>query len=113
MRAFATHRTRSLLLVVLLATPLALTGTRANAQVSPLWDHYKVYFTPPFPAYPSGHATFTTFTTFARPRRSALAPRDEPLYAQVSPGNASSLRAVLAAGYRAIGSEVLFGSEYA
>ncbi|MEY2571056.1 MAG: hypothetical protein QOE63_1406 [Acidimicrobiaceae bacterium] len=43
----------------------------------------------------------------------ALAPRDEALFAQVSPGNASSLRAVLAAGYRAIGSEVLFGSEYA
>jgi hypothetical protein len=54
MRAFATHRTRSLLLVVLLAAPLALTGTRANAQVSPLWDHYKVYFVPPFPVPPLG-----------------------------------------------------------
>jgi hypothetical protein len=39
-----------------------------------------------------------------------LAPRDEPLFAQVSPGNARSLRAFLAAGFRPIGSEVLFHS---
>jgi len=32
----------------------------------------------------------------------------EPLFAQVSPGNASSLRAFLAAGYRPLGAEVLF-----
>jgi GNAT superfamily N-acetyltransferase len=37
-----------------------------------------------------------------------LVPADEPLFAQVSPGNAQSLRAFLAAGYRPIGSEVLF-----
>jgi hypothetical protein len=37
-----------------------------------------------------------------------LGPADEPLFAQVSPGNAASLRAFLAAGYRPIGSEVLF-----
>jgi GNAT superfamily N-acetyltransferase len=37
-----------------------------------------------------------------------LAPPAEPLFAQVTPGNAASLRAFLAAGYRPIGSEVLF-----
>jgi len=36
-----------------------------------------------------------------------LAP-DEPLFAQVAPGNVASLRAFLAAGYRPIGAEVLF-----
>jgi hypothetical protein len=33
---------------------------------------------------------------------------DEPVFVQVSPGNAASLRAVLAAGYRPLGGEVLF-----
>jgi hypothetical protein len=37
-----------------------------------------------------------------------LVPQDEPLFAQVTPGNVASLRAFLAAGYRPIGSEVLF-----
>jgi RimJ/RimL family protein N-acetyltransferase len=37
-----------------------------------------------------------------------LIPHDEPLFAQVTPGNVASLRAFLAAGYRPIGSEVLF-----
>jgi hypothetical protein len=37
-----------------------------------------------------------------------LVPRDEPLFAQVAPGHARSLRACLAAGYRPIGSEILF-----
>ena len=37
-----------------------------------------------------------------------LVPAGEPLFAQVAPGNAASLRAFLAAGYRPIGSEVLF-----
>ena len=32
----------------------------------------------------------------------------EPLFAQVSPGNSASVRAVLAAGYQPVGSEVLF-----
>jgi len=36
-----------------------------------------------------------------------LAPPGEPLFAQVAPGNAASLRAFLAAGYRPIGAEVL------
>ncbi|HXM55375.1 MAG TPA: hypothetical protein VOB72_08295, partial [Candidatus Dormibacteraeota bacterium] len=36
-----------------------------------------------------------------------LAPAGEPVFVQVSPGNAASLRVVLAAGYRPIGSEVL------
>ena len=38
----------------------------------------------------------------------SLVADDEPLFAQVAPGNASSLRAFLAAGYRPIGAEVLF-----
>jgi GNAT superfamily N-acetyltransferase len=38
----------------------------------------------------------------------ALAPDGEALFAQVSPGNVASLRAFLRAGYRPIGSEVLF-----
>ena len=38
----------------------------------------------------------------------ALLPPEEPLFAQVSPGNAQSLRAFLAAGYRPIGAEILF-----
>jgi hypothetical protein len=37
-----------------------------------------------------------------------LVPPGELLFAQVTPGNARSLRAFLAAGYRPIGSEVLF-----
>lgn len=38
----------------------------------------------------------------------ALVEGDEALFAQVAPGNVASLRAFLAAGYRPIGSEVLF-----
>lgn len=34
--------------------------------------------------------------------------RDEPVFAQVSPGNVASVRACLAAGYRPLASEVLF-----
>ncbi|HWC41666.1 MAG TPA: GNAT family N-acetyltransferase [Actinomycetota bacterium] len=37
-----------------------------------------------------------------------LTPAGEPLFAQVSPGNAASLRVVEAAGFRPIGAEVLF-----
>jgi GNAT superfamily N-acetyltransferase len=37
-----------------------------------------------------------------------LTPAGEPLFAQVSPGNAASLRVVGAAGFRPIGAEVLF-----
>jgi GNAT superfamily N-acetyltransferase len=37
-----------------------------------------------------------------------LTPPGEPLFAQVAPGNAASLRAVLAAGLRPVGAEVLF-----
>jgi len=37
-----------------------------------------------------------------------LVPAGEPLFAQVAPGNAASLRAVLAGGFRPVGSEVLF-----
>ncbi|MEJ7703374.1 MAG: hypothetical protein WKF47_06815 [Geodermatophilaceae bacterium] len=40
-----------------------------------------------------------------------LVPPGEPIWAQVSPGNAASLRAVLAAGYLPVGSEVLFAAE--
>ncbi len=38
----------------------------------------------------------------------ALVPAGEFLYAQASPGNVASLRALLAAGYRPIGGEVLY-----
>jgi GNAT superfamily N-acetyltransferase len=37
-----------------------------------------------------------------------LAPAGAPLFAQVAPGNAASLRAFLAAGFRPVGAEVLF-----
>lgn len=37
----------------------------------------------------------------------ALTPAGQPTFVQVSPGNVASLRAVLAAGYRVVGSEVL------
>lgn len=37
-----------------------------------------------------------------------LVASDEPLFAQVAPGNAASLRAILRAGFRPVGSEVLF-----
>ena len=39
---------------------------------------------------------------------SSLVHDGEPVFAQVSPGNVASVRATLAAGYRPIGSEVLF-----
>jgi GNAT superfamily N-acetyltransferase len=38
----------------------------------------------------------------------ALVPDGAPLWAQVAPANTASLRAFLAAGYRAVGAEVLF-----
>jgi RimJ/RimL family protein N-acetyltransferase len=37
-----------------------------------------------------------------------LVPAGEPLWAQVAPGNAASLRSVLAAGYVPVAAEVLF-----
>jgi hypothetical protein len=37
-----------------------------------------------------------------------LGPPGEPLFAQVTPGNARSFRAFLAAGFKPIGSEVLY-----
>jgi len=43
MRGFATHRLRPYLLLLLITAFVALIGVRAEAQVSPLWDHYKVY----------------------------------------------------------------------
>jgi GNAT superfamily N-acetyltransferase len=36
-----------------------------------------------------------------------LVPDDRPVWAQVAPGNAASVRAFLAAGYRPVGAEVL------
>jgi GNAT superfamily N-acetyltransferase len=39
----------------------------------------------------------------------ALVPDGAPLWAQVAPANTASLRAFLAAGYRPMGAEVLFG----
>lgn len=40
----------------------------------------------------------------------ALVPDGEPLWAQVAPANTASLRSFLAAGWRPVGAEVLFGS---
>lgn len=40
----------------------------------------------------------------------ATLPSDEPVFAQVAPGNAASVRAFLACGFAPIGSEVLLGS---
>jgi GNAT superfamily N-acetyltransferase len=45
-------------------------------------------------------------TALARAARSLVT---GPLWAQVAPANVASLRAFLAAGYRAVGAEVLFG----
>ena len=45
-------------------------------------------------------------TALARAARGLTA---EPLWAQVAPANTASLRAFLAAGYRPVGAEVLFG----
>ena len=39
----------------------------------------------------------------------ALVPGGERVWAQVAPANVASLRAFLAAGYRPVGAEVLFG----
>jgi L-amino acid N-acyltransferase YncA len=39
----------------------------------------------------------------------SLVPDNEPLFAQIAPGNAASARAFLAAGYKPIGSEVWMG----
>jgi GNAT superfamily N-acetyltransferase len=47
-------------------------------------------------------------TSLARAARS-LVPEGAPLWAQVAPANVASLRAFLAAGYRPVGAEVLFG----
>jgi RimJ/RimL family protein N-acetyltransferase len=41
----------------------------------------------------------------------ALLPEGTPVWAQVAPGNAASLRAVLAAGFRPVGAEILFVRE--
>jgi len=37
-----------------------------------------------------------------------LLPQGTPLWMQVAPGNAQSMRAVYSAGFRPIGSEILF-----
>jgi RimJ/RimL family protein N-acetyltransferase len=37
-----------------------------------------------------------------------LVPDGTPVWAQIAPGNAASVRAFLAAGYRPVGAEVLF-----
>ena len=53
MSTFATRRHTSALLVLVCAASLSMLGARAEAQVNPLWDHYKVYMTPPFPVPPT------------------------------------------------------------
>ena len=49
MRVSATHRSRFAWFVLVAVVSLALTAGKAGAQVDPTWDHYKVYFTNPFP----------------------------------------------------------------
>lgn len=39
-----------------------------------------------------------------------LGPRGEPIWAQIAPGNAASVRAFLAAGFRPVGAEALLSS---
>jgi hypothetical protein len=52
MKAIVTRSSRVSLSLCLLTALVLLAAPRAEAQVSPLWDHYKVYFmNPPFP-YP-------------------------------------------------------------
>jgi RimJ/RimL family protein N-acetyltransferase len=41
-----------------------------------------------------------------------LAPRGEPMFAQVSPGNVASVRALLGAGYVPVGAEVLYARRH-
>jgi RimJ/RimL family protein N-acetyltransferase len=41
----------------------------------------------------------------------ALLPEGTPVWAQIAPGNAASLRAALAAGFRPVGAEILFVQE--
>lgn len=48
MGASATHPRRASWLTLFVMVPLALVAGGANAQVNPLWDHYKVYLTPLF-----------------------------------------------------------------
>lgn len=52
MRALATPRRLFLLLPLLALAAVLVTGTKAQAQVSPLWDHYKVYEVFPNPPGP-------------------------------------------------------------
>jgi len=53
MRATGTRGSRAALALLLLAVTATLWVARAEAQVDPLWDHYKVYFvTPPIPPPP-------------------------------------------------------------
>jgi GNAT superfamily N-acetyltransferase len=51
-----------------------------------------------------GHGLGRALATTAR----TLVPEGEPVFAQVAPANAASLRALLAAGFRPLGAELLF-----
>ena len=55
-----------------------------------------------------GHGLGRALATAAR----HLNPRDEPLFAQVTPGNVASVRALLAAGYAPVASEVLLSGSH-
>jgi hypothetical protein len=52
MRMFTTRRLCSPLSMMFVLALLVLGSRAADAQVNPLWDHYKVYLTPPFPGSP-------------------------------------------------------------
>ena len=51
-----------------------------------------------------GHGLGRALVTTAR----TLVPEGEPVFAQVAPANAASMRALLAAGFRPLGAELLF-----
>ena len=54
MSTIATRGSRAALGLLLLATVATLCVARAEAQVNPLWDHYKAYFlSPPLPPPPT------------------------------------------------------------
>jgi len=61
-------------------------------------------------SWPPGQRTspFSLFGDIDLDLRQASIPEGDVVFAQVAPGNAASLRAFLAAGFRPIGSEVLF-----
>lgn len=82
----AISRRHASLSFLLIAAMFVVTGTRAQAAIDPLWDHYKVYqVVPPYPANPtipvqiidqfgSFNHQVTQFDMFMNPAEKDLAP---------------------------------------